>query len=68
MARYTKDPKWIIVRYPAKCAAVDCQLAIQVGERAFYYPESKGLYGTRCGHGEMAACDFNAHRSDEDGY
>ena len=27
----------------------------------------KALYGTRCGHGEKAERDFNAHRIDEDG-
>jgi hypothetical protein len=31
-------------------------------------PGDKALYGDRCGHGEKAARDFNAHRIDEDGY
>jgi hypothetical protein len=38
------------------------------GERAFYYPGDKALYGDRCGHGEKAGRDFNAHRIDEDGF
>jgi hypothetical protein len=38
------------------------------GERAFYYPGDNALYGTRCGHGEKAERDFNAHRIDEDGF
>jgi hypothetical protein len=41
---------------------------INAGDRAFYYPSDKTLYGTRCGHAEKAERDFNAHRVDEDGY
>jgi len=66
--RFKCDPKWIIARYPAKCAKPDCEVPITPGERAFYYPEDRTLYGSRCGHGEEAARDFNAHRVDEDGY
>jgi len=36
---------------------------INPGERAFYYPGDKALYGTRCGHGEEAERDFNAYRT-----
>jgi hypothetical protein len=66
--RFKCDPKWIMVRYPAKCAEPNCQTGINSGERAFYYPSDKALYGTRCGHGEKAKRDFNAHRIDEDGF
>ena len=31
-------------------------------------PAMKALYGTRCGHGEKAERDFDAHRIDEDGF
>jgi hypothetical protein len=64
--RFKCDPKWITVRYPAKCAEPNCQTGINSGERAFYYGSDKALYGTRCGHGEKAERDFNAHRIDED--
>ena len=66
--RFKSDPKWIAVRYPAKCAKSGCEVQITPGERAFYYPEDQSLYGVRCSHGEEAARDFAAHRIDEDGY
>ena len=66
--RFKCDPKWITARYPAKCAKSGCAAPITPGERAFYYPEDRSLYGVRCGHGEEAARDFAAHRIDEDGY
>ncbi len=66
--RFKSDPKWIIARYPARCAEPNCQTDISPGERAFYYPSDKALYGDRCGHGQEAARDFAAQRIDEDGY
>jgi len=65
--RFKCDPKWITVRYTAKCAEPNCPTEINSGERAFYYSSDKALYGTRCGHGERAERDFNTHRIDEDG-
>ena len=62
------DPKWITVKYEARWAEPNCQTEINSGERAFYYPNDKALYGARCGHGENAERDFNAHRIDEDGF
>ena len=41
---------------------------IRAGDRAFYYPSDRALYGSGCGHGEKAERDFAAHRIDEDGY
>jgi hypothetical protein len=64
--RFKADPKWISARYPAQCAEPNCQTEINSGDRAFYYPNDKALYGARCGHAEKAARDFNAHRIDED--
>jgi hypothetical protein len=66
--RFKADPKWITARYSARCAEPNCQTEINSGERAFYYTNDKALYGTRCGHGEKAERDFNAHRIDEDGF
>ena len=66
--RFKADPKWITDRYRARCAEANCQTEINSGERAFYYPNDKALYGTHCGHGEKAERDFNAHRIDEDGF
>jgi hypothetical protein len=66
--RFKCDPKWIAVRYPARCAKPGCEIPITAGERAFYYSEDGTLYGVRCGHCEEAARDFAARRIDEDGY
>jgi len=63
--RFKSDPKWITVRYPARCAE---PTQVNQGERAFYYPSDKALYGSRCGHSEKAERDFNAQRIDEDGF
>ena len=66
--RFKCDPKWITVRYPAKCAEPNCQTQIKQGERAFYYSADRSVYGSSCGHAEKAERDFAAHRIDEDGY
>jgi hypothetical protein len=66
--RFKCDPKWITVRYAARCAEPNCQTQIKSGEQAFYYPSGKALYGDRCGHSEKAERDFSAHRIDEDGF
>ena len=66
--RFKADPKWITVRHLARCAEPNCQTQISFGERGFYYPGDKSLYGSRCGHGEKAERDFAAHRIDEDSY
>ena len=50
--RFKCDPKWITVRYPARCAEPNCQTPISTGDRAFYYPSDRALYGSGCGHGE----------------
>ena len=39
--RFKCDPKWITVRYPAKCAEPNCQTLINAGDRAFYYPSDR---------------------------
>ena len=66
--RFIADPRWITVRHPTRCTQPNCQTPINSGECGFYYPADKSLYGSRCGHGEQAARDFAARRSDEDGY
>ena len=66
--RFKCDPNWIAVRYSAQMREARLYSPITAGERAFYYPADRGLYGVRCGHGEQVAHDFAAHRLDEDGY
>lgn len=66
--RFKGDPRWTTVRYAAGCGEPNCQTPIDAGERAFFYPSDKALYGARCGHGDKAQRDFTAHQIDEDGY
>ena len=66
--RFKCDPKWITVRYPARCCEPNCQTQIKQGERAFYYSADRTLYGSGCGHAEKAEREFAAHRIDEDGF
>ena len=45
--RFKCDPKWITVRYPAKCAEPNCQTPINAGGRAFYYPSDRAALRLR---------------------
>jgi len=53
------DPYWINVRYPSHCHK--CRSTIKKGERAFYYPRGRYLFGEKCGHGAEAERDFLTH-------
>lgn len=43
---YPRDPFWLNVKWAGKCAS--CGAALAKGERAFYYPNTKTLYGEKC--------------------
>lgn len=63
---YSCDPYWITARYAGTCAG--CGVAIDKGERAFYYPSGRKLY---CSHpddgcGETHAAEFESRAFDED--
>lgn len=65
MPRYSKDPRTITARFPGKCAK--CGAPIHKGERAYYYPNGKKLYGmTACNCGHTARADFEAAAADDD--
>lgn len=66
MARssYSRDPYWLTARYPGACAK--CSAPISRGDRAFYYPLTRTMYGAACGCGETADRDFDAAAMDED--
>ena len=66
MTRYKNDPRWIEVKFDGDCAKPSCGNIIKAGERAFYYPQSRSMYGDHCGHGEEASADFHAHAADEE--
>lgn len=64
-SRAGRDPGWIDARYPGVCGARGCGAEIAAGDRVFWYPSSRTVLGSRCGHGEAAARDFEAARFDE---
>ena len=66
MPRYSKDPRWITVRYRAACNG--CGAKIKMGDEAFYYPTARALYGKACGCGEERSGDFAAAAFDEAQY
>jgi hypothetical protein len=53
------DPYWITIKYPGHCHK--CHAPIERGERAFYYPKGRYLFGEKCGHGAEAEGDFLTH-------
>ncbi len=64
MRRYKCDPRWITVRFEAKC--VRCKRSIHPGERAFYYPEDRSLYCEVEACGRAASREFPAIAFDEE--
>ena len=65
--RFKCDPKWITVRYSAKCAEPNCQTEINAAS-ALLLPSRSSRLRLSCGHAEKAERDFNPHRIDEDGF
>lgn len=62
--RYRRDPRWIRTRFPGTCRG--CQSPLPKGARAYYFPNSRALYGERCCDGAARAeADFEAHAQDE---
>lgn len=62
--RYSRDPYPIEVRYASKCSG--CDKPIQRGERAFYFPNGKRLFGmTSCDCGVEARGEFLMAAHDE---
>lgn len=62
MPKHQGDPRWIDVKYPKVCAKSGCNKTIKVGERAFYYPNSKSLFCET--HGQEAEADFITYAKD----
>jgi len=65
----TADPHWITARRRGKCAGKNgdkqCDVVINPGDRAFYYPNTGTLFAESCGHAEENAADFASARFDE---
>lgn len=59
---YEDDPRWIDVRYPAKCS---CGQQIRPGDRGFYYPRGKTVVCEQCGMvGEFRLIDEDINSVD----
>ena len=63
---YGGDPYWITLRYPAHCSK--CHKPLARGERAYYYPRGKQVFGESCGHGQEAEQDFHNQVEMEEGH
>lgn len=66
--RYSNDPRWITVKYQVQFGCSRCHEPIARGARAFFYPIGKQLLCDSENCGKQAARDFEAARSDEEGY
>lgn len=64
MPRYRQDPRWITLKYAARCSK--CGESIAKGARAYWYPGSRSIYGDACGCARDQERDFESHRQDED--
>ncbi len=60
--RLQPDPQWVITICSARCAEANCHVPIRPSDSALYFHGDGSLYGSRCGHGEQAECEFAAHR------
>lgn len=67
MAR-NRDPYYLTAKFNGKCGKSGCNQPIAKGERAFYYPASKTILASKCGHAEQAAAEFHNACADEDFY
>ena len=64
MKHYSGDPRWVTVKWSAKCA--HCGAVIPPGRAAFYYPNGKRFFAGACA--ETRAADFAAYAADEAQY
>ena len=60
------DPRWITARFGSLCAG--CKATITKGQRVFYYPAGKSVYGEACGCAETRAAEFAGAVADEETY
>lgn len=63
---YGGDPYWLTLKYSGHCDK--CHKPLARGERAFYYPKGKKMFGEACGCGEEADRDFHSMVEQEEGH
>ena len=63
---YGGDPYWLTLKYPGHCDK--CHKPLARGERAYYYPRTRSMFGEACGHGQEAEQDFHSQVEMEEGH
>jgi hypothetical protein len=63
---YGGDPYWLNLKYPGHCDK--CHKPLARGERAYYYPRTRTMFGESCGHGQEAEQDFHSQVEMEEGH
>lgn len=63
---YGGDPYWLTLKYPGHCDK--CHKPLARGERAYYYPRTRTMFGEACGHGQEAEQDFHSQVEMEEGH
>lgn len=61
--RYSRDPRWLSARFHSDCAG--CSKPVNKGDKAFYFPSSRSIYGDKCGCAAKQSADFDAAAFDE---
>ncbi len=64
VALYSGDPRWITARFTSSCKG--CGAKVEKGTSAYYYPNTRTIYGKACGCGDDNAKDFSAASFDDD--
>lgn len=57
------NPRWLTARRPDHCSNGDCRAAIEPGDAAMWFPQSRAIYCEACGEQhdrDVAADDFDA--------
>jgi hypothetical protein len=62
--RYGGDPRWIVARFPGKCAT--CGATIRKGDRCYYRPNGRHVYCEPGGCAAAQEADFTSRAFDED--
>ena len=66
MTGYARDPYWLTAKFTSSCKG--CNATVNRGDRAFYYPNTRSIYGDQCGCAATQSADFDSHAFDESQY
>lgn len=60
-------PHWLTARFGGGvCSGEGCNQVIRKGDKCFYYPGTRAILATACGHAHAAAKAFETHRADNE--